>query len=573
MFDSAADDYAEGPAGYRPVGWVRPRPTVEVRDGAIYLGSDIPLRNEDRNLIEMLLRAAQRWPDRSFMVERDPASGWIDLSFAAFVDRVSMAAAGMTSVAPGAAVALLAVNSLDAAIATFAIMARGAVVVPLSTAYLGKPGGDAALGALARSAGVVLAYADDVQAAAVLGCPVRPLGEVSAPRDDRFDLEAAAQVLAPDQVAKILFTSGSTGFPKAVPNTHGMLTASAAMIRQTLHRLPDDAQHVQVDWLPWHHTFGGNVNLHGAISSGGRFVIDGGSPTPEGFGLTLRNFAEIGPTGISTVPAAYPVVLQAMQADPRLARAILRNLHGASFGGAALPPPVAQAVQSFAEQVIGARIMFGSGYGMTETSGIIARVHWPTERTDLLGLPMPGVEIKLTPQGDGRFDCRVRGPNIFTGYGLDGDRGAFDEEGFFITGDAVTSADPDDWSQGLVYAGRIAEDFKLQNGVFVQAGRLRLALLDHLGPAVRDVLIVGEGRDGVGCLVWPMDYAVASADWLADRIAAFNVEARGASRSVWRAALFADPPHAKPEELTPKGGLNAPRMRDTRRSEIDRLFS
>lgn len=571
MIDSVAG-YADSPAGYRSVSWVPPRATVTARDGAVYLGSDIALDNPDHNLIEMLLRAADRWPDRSFLVERNPEGGWIDLTFAQFVDRVSIAAAGMQDVAPGAAVALLAINSIDAAVATFAIMARGAVLVPLSTTYLGKPGGDAALAALAGSAGVTLAYADDVVAAQALGCPIRPLSEVAAIHEGRFDLRAAARTLAPAQVAKILFTSGSTGFPKAVPNTHGMLTDSAAMIRQTLHRLPDDAQHVQVDWLPWHHTFGGNVNVHAAISSGGRFVIDGGSPTPEGFVVTLRNLAEIGPTGISTVPAAYPVVLQAMQADPRLAGAILRNLYGASFGGAALPPPVAQAVQAFAEQITGARIMFGSGYGMTETAGIVARVHWPTERTDLLGLPMPGVEIKMTPQGDGRFDCRVRGPNIFAGYGLDGDRGAFDEEGFFVTGDAVTPADPDDWSQGLVYAGRIAEDFKLQNGVFVQAGRLRLALLDHLGPAVRDVLIVGEGRDGVGCLVWPMDAEVASAEWLSARIDAFNDGARGASRSVWRAALFADPPHARPEELTPKGGLNAPRMRDTRRAEIERLF-
>lgn len=573
MNDSGPAEYVDSPAGYRPVEWVRPRATVETRDGAVYLGSGITLDNPDRNLIALLLRAAERWPDRSFIAERNPAGGWIDLTFAQFVDRVSMAAAGMETIPAGAAVALLAANSIDAAVATFAIMARGAVVVPLSTAYLGKPGGDEALAALARSAGVEFAFVDNIETAGPLACPVSAIGEVAAPRASRFDLAQAARDLEPEQTAKILFTSGSTGFPKAVPNTHGMLTASAAMIRQTLHRLPDDAQHVQVDWLPWHHTFGGNVNLHGAISSGGRFVIDGGSPTPDGFAITLRNFAEIGPTGISTVPAAYPVVLQAMQADPRLAGAILRNLHGASFGGAALPPPVAQAVQTFAEQVVGARIMFGSGYGMTETSGILARVHWPTERTDLLGLPVPGVEMKLTPQGDGRYDCRVRGPNIFAGYGVQGDRSAFDEEGFFVTGDAVTPADPDDWSQGLIYAGRIAEDFKLQSGVFVQAGRLRLALLDHLGPAVRDVLIVGEGRDGVGCLVWPMDYTAASADWLEARMTEFNVTARGASRTIQRAALFADPPHARPEELTPKGGLNAPRMRDTRRAEIDSLFS
>lgn len=566
-----SDDRPDAP--FRDAVVTPAQPVVRERPDAVYLTSSGGIIHRDVNLVAMLLRAAGAWPEAPFLSQRDAGDQWRTVTFSQFSEGVARSAARLPV---RRRIGLLTRNSIEAATATFAVMARGAAAVPLAPAYLLHQGGAELLARLARQAEIDFILADDdIHARLVLedaGLPTTPLSSVmGAEGGNAWDLEAAAQLIDPDATAKILFTSGSTGAPKAVANTHAMLCAAAAMIGGVAPRALDGKPFVQVDWLPWHHTYGGNVNLHNALWSGGRFYIDDGMPTPEGFARMVRNLAEVGPGVISTVPAAFPPLLDVLEKDAALARAVLRNLCACAFGGAPLSPAVADRFQRLAVRITGRRIMFGSGYGMTETCGVIALVHWPTDRSDLLGLPVPGVEMKLMRLEEGRYECRVRGPNVFDGY-LGAGADAFDDEGFFVTGDAVLPAVAGHWDAGLVYAGRTAEDFKLANGVWVRSGSLRSAVLEHLGASCTDVLIVGVGADAVGALI----VGAPGSDWsqvrLVEAMRSFNASRGGVSSQIGRIALAATPPDPARGEVTAKGSLNVARALQTRSNEIAELY-
>jgi len=545
------------------------------RDGVVYLSHPMRLRPAADNLIALLVRAIRRHGPRPFLHERS-GEGWRGLSYGAFGEAVARRASALSrrGVEAGQVVAILSGNSIDHAVTGFAVMALGAVVAPLSPAHLAHAAGRNLLVDLYRRLDAKLLFIDAALAAPVAeaGLPsALPLGildeDLASPP---FDLAAAARRIRPEDGAKIFFTSGSTGTPKAVGNTHCMLTASAAMVDAVSPRLPMFARPVMLDWLPWHHTYGGNVNLHAMMLRGGAFHIDDGLPTSDRFGRTLENLARVQPTQITNVPVAYPMLIAALKRDRDLAKRVLKNVRACSFGGAALSPSVVADFQSLAVRTVGKRIMFGSGYGMTETSGIIALVWWRTDRTDLLGLPMPGETLKLVPCDDGRFECRVAGPNLFSGY-LAGAAPPFDDEGYFLTGDAVRPADARDWSAGLVYDGRLAEDFKLSNGVWVRAGPMREALLDALRPHAADLMLCGANREEVAALVWPAPGASdATKAALRDLARAFNVDRTTASTRLARLELAASAP--TPAEMTAKGTLNPGRVAVHRAAEIDALF-
>lgn len=570
-------DDSTASSNYRPTRFHPPRVRAEDREGVIHLSHPDPLAEHHRNLVSLLLSSAERFGDQPFLHERPgPGEPWRSVTYEVFAARAARAGAALAAegVRPGDRVAILARNSIAYAIAAFGVMALGAVVVPLTPLYLAHPVGADLLRKLAGSAGVSLALLDaDLLAgpAQALNLADRSIALQGLDETEAMpiDLTAAERSVQPGDLAKILFTSGSTGLPKATPNTHAMLTAATAMIDQIGAKPADGSADVMVDWLPWHHTYGGNVNIHATMQGGGRFYIDGGGPTPAGLPVTLSNIAEVGPTILTTVPAAFGPMLAMFRSDPALADAVFRNLSRMSFGGAALPSSIVDAYQDLAQGLVGSRIQFGSGYGMTETGGILALVHWPTERGDLLGLPLPGVEMKLVPQEDGRFECRVRGPNVFSGY-LGHDEQPFDEEGYFITGDAVRAAEPGDWSQGLVFAGRVAEDFKLDNGVWVRAGALRAEALDRLGPLALDAVVVGASRSEVGLLV----LAAPGADDHALRARLEGLYGdRPASRRIARVAALRSPPDARAGEMTAKGTLNAARVNAHRTDEIEALYA
>jgi feruloyl-CoA synthase len=563
-------------APYRAIQFSPASVTVREESEAVYLSCRTPLEIRHANLIALLRDSVHRFGDQPFIHERpEPGAPWHGLSFATFEASVARDGGRLIElgVGRGDRVVILARNSIAHLSATFAVMALGAVAVPLSPLYLAHPTGAALLAELVRTVGAKLMLVDgdilpacaamdfDGRAIELQGLPALPGGVLN--------LAQAEATVMPGDAAKILFTSGSTGTPKPVVNTHAMLTAAASMLSQIGPKPVDGVTETAVDWLPWHHAYGGNVNVHGALLAGARLFIDAGMPTPAGLPVTLANLADVGPTVLTTVPAAFGPMLATFRADPALARAVFKNLTRMSFGGAALAASVIDAYQNLAVELTGARIQFGSGYGMTETCGILALVHWPSDRGDLLGLPVPGVEMKLVPLDGDRFECRVRGPNVFDGYPGHGAQ-PFDEDGFFITGDAVQPADPDDWSQGLIFAGRVAEDFKLANGVWVRSGNLRAEALERLGPLALDAVLVGESRNEIGLLV--LGAPGVDDDRIRQRLAG-TFEGRSASTRIARAALLKTPPDPQRGEITAKGSLNVARVTQNRAAEIAALFA
>lgn len=566
------------PAPFREVTMQQPRVAVRGRGNVIYLRHPDKLRVADLDLVAMLERCCDQYAHKVFLAERAESS-WRTVTFAEFINSVQRVAAALErqGVVRGARIGLLAQNSIDNAIANFAVLALGAVVVPLSPAYLVHPQGAHLLGQLAAAAEVSMLIHDDALAVSGVGigtCVPLSLVSQGAKSDvAAIPLAQRRAAIRPNDTAKIFFTSGSTGAPKAVRLTHEMLVSAAAMLDQVAAQLPKGESAVMVDWLPWTHTFGGNVNVHAALVRGKALHIDLGAPVPGRFQVTLQNLREVCPTEFSSVPAAYPLLQQALEQDEEFARRFFSRVRTCSFGGAALSPSLVARLQEVAVRICGERIAFGGGYGMTEACGLLALVYWRTDRTDLLGLPPPGVEMKLVRIEAERWECRVRGPNIFSGYGEVVQSDVFDSEGFFITGDTVEFAVPRDPTQGLVFAGRIKEDFKLANGTWVRAGSLREALLDKLRPLASDLIIVGENREELAVLVWSKQRDDRALRKLSRLCREFNAERRSATLRIARLSLCERPADPAAGELTAKGTVNVRRLLDNRRDLIEQVYA
>jgi feruloyl-CoA synthase len=563
---------------FRAIAMKPPEVEVSGHGGVLYLRHPKKLRVLDADLLAMLERCCDQYAHKTFLAERDGA-GWRSITFAEFLNSVQRVAAALErrGAVRGDRIGLLAQNSIDHAIANFATLALGAVVVPLSPAYLAHPQGAQALSQLAAAAEVSMLIHDDALAVQGLGIgrcvPLsliaeRAHGDVIAP-----PLASRRETIQPSDTAKIFFTSGSTGAPKPVRLTHRMLVSAAAMLDQVAAQLPNGHSGVTVDWLPWSHTFGGNVNVHAALMRGKALHIDAGAPLPGRFEKTLENLADVGPTEFSSVPAAYPLLLQALEQNETFARRFFSRVRMCSFGGAALSPSLVARLQAVSIRVCGERIAFGGGYGMTEACGLLALVYWRTDRTDLLGLPPPGVEMKLIRIDGDRWECRVRGENIFAGYGDTARAEVFDDEGFFITGDAVQFAEPGEPDEGLLFAGRIKEDFKLANGTWVRAGGLREALLDKLRPLASDLIVVGENREELAALVWSPHRDEASLQALWQLCREFNAQRPGATQRIARLSLCERPADPAAGELTAKGTINVRKLLDNRRELVEQVYS
>jgi feruloyl-CoA synthase len=535
----------------------------------IYLAHPNRLGTHDDNLVAMLTRVTGLYESRPFLIERSNGQ-WSTVTYGEFRDLVASTATRLANCGVGSddIVVLLMRNSTAHAAIAFAVMALGGAVVPLSTLHFGSESGRAAI--FRQMAQVETSWTvldDDLFEAGAVDVCAMPAREVLGDLDgDKIDLANAARRTAASSVAKLLFTSGSTGSPKVVVNTHGMLAASAAMVDACSPRLPEDAPPVIADWLPWHHTFGGNINFHTTMLRGGVYWIDRGLPAPGLFEETLETLQAAGPTVFTSVPSAYPMLLNALEADPERATRILRNIRTASCGGAALAPSVADRFQRLCQRATGSPVRFGAGYGMTETGGILTMAWWPSERLDLLGLPLPGVDLKLVPlEGDDGYELRAKGPNVFDGYREEGPK-AFDDEGYFLTGDAVRAADPGNWLSGLTYSGRLSEDFKLANGTWVRAGPMRDRLL-AMAANVREIMLIGSGSREVGAIIW----ADGSSAEIEVAIREFNAGRSSASTRIGWVGRSSTPPNPAMGELTTKGSLNIRRLLETRRDEIAAL--
>jgi len=585
----------------------RPTPKVDVErraDGTLILSAGRSLPAELPLVIDLLGRAAERRPGVTFLAERrGPDRAWQRLTYAEAWARSGAIASWLIAQGFGPAnvgqggkpIAILSDNSLENALLTFGALRAGALLAPISPSY--SLSGDFTRLDHALSVvepGLVFAQESTRYAAALDRTRAR-LVTVDGKRGLAFGALASCSVdasvaerrlhIAAETPAKILFTSGSTGLPKGVLNTHGNLAAAAEMNRSLGEPLDENRIGVSLDWLPWHHTWGGNSNLNGTIRSAGSLYIDGGRPLPGRFRETLENLRELSPSGFASVPAAYPLLLEALETDEDLRRSFFKNLRGLGYGGALLPQESFDRLQGLAAGELGERLPFSCGWGMTETTSVGLMVYWNVDRAGLLGLPPPSAFAKLVPTGDGdakRYELRVKGPHVMAGYyrNAAATAEAFDEEGFFRTGDAARWVDETAPAAGIAFAGRLSEEFKLASGTWVRATTLRTQLIDALRPWVRDLVIAAPDRPYLGALVWLDATACADAGgpgvWkpaLARLLATFNSRPGGSSNRVPRLLVLDEPPSVEGGEITDKRSLNTRRVLERRAADVARLYA
>jgi feruloyl-CoA synthase len=491
--------------------------SVERDRGELDLRSPIPLGPYERSICNYLRKWAQVEPDRLYLA-RETRSGWVGLSYRevwelvrslgqAFVDR------GLDQSKP---IAILSGNSIEHAVVMLAGLAVGVPIAPISPNYSLLPGGEARLAQIAAILKPGLVFAQDaleferartipefqsVEWVSFRHAPgATNLSDLLSVRAGP-GFETAFSEVDFDTVAKILFTSGSTGAPKGVINTQRMLCSVVEMTSLLIS--PQDVP-VQVEWMPWHHTMGGNATFNSVLRNGGTLYIDEGRPTPEAFGKTIHALKSISPTTLQTVPAGFALLVDALRRDDEMRRIFFRRLRRVTYGGAALPEGLIDRFQVLAIQTIGKRIAVTSGYGTTETAPHICVTHWASEESGEIGLPMPGLDLKLLPIED-RYELRVKGPNVTPGYlgRPDLTKAAFDDQGYYIVGDTVSFMDQANPASGLRFAGRLSESFKLSTGTWVNAGALRIALLGLMAPVIQDIVIAGENRDEIAILAWP----------------------------------------------------------------------
>jgi len=567
----------------------RPAPRVEVRradGGVVYLGCGLKYEPGLPSLIDYLARAAELRPDTTFLAERDASKQWRRLTYAAASRDTAAVATWLIREGFGPdspPIMILSENSIEHAVLTLGAMRAGVAVVPVSPTY--SFGRDLSrLGYALELAEPALVYAGDaVRYAAALEYSEASGRRIISGSDfaellrevDDAAVAARRSLIKDDTIAKILLTSGSTGRPKGVVNSHGNIAGSVQMIRLVGEPFDPERTHTVVDWLPWHHTFGGNAQFNGILSVAGTLYIDTGRPVPGLFDATIENLREISPTSFGCVPAAFGMLAEAMERNAELRRSFFKNMRALGYGGALLPQPTWERMQRLAVQEIGELLPFGTGWGMTETTATGVAVYWNTARTGLLGLPQPGVTLKLVPAGD-RMELRIKGPQIMSGYYKDAalNAAAFDEEGYFKTGDAVRWVDPQRPIEGLEFAGRIAEDFKLLSATWVQASIVRRDLVEALQPYVADAVICAPDRPWLGALLWltvPEDEAVRAA--LAEKLAGFNRARQGSADTIARLLILKDPPSAEAGEITDKRSINQRLAMQRRASDVALLYA
>ena len=555
---------------------------VEKRaDGSVLLRSPQPLKPYPRCVGEWLREWYEKAPDRTFLAERKGA-GWRRLAYRDTLSdarRIGQALLnlGLDAERP---VAILSDNGIDHALLALGAMHVGVPVAPISPAYSLMSKDFAKLKHIFELLKPGLVFADSPEkfapALAAVGAKSTPVAELLE-TNPGSTLEVAHSRVTPDTVAKILFTSGSTGVPKGVINTQRMLCANQQMLAQGWPFL-EDKPPVIVDWLPWNHTFGGNHNFNMVLRNGGTLSIDGGKPAPGLIEITAKNLAEIAPTMYFNVPRGFDLLLPLLESDAALRKNFFRNLDVVFYAGAALPQNLWERLEKLAQSEKGGALAMLSAWGSTETSPLATQVHFPIPRAGVIGLPVAGCELKLLPAA-GKQEVRVRGPHVTPGYYRRDDltRAAFDEEGFYRIGDAVRLADESDPAKGIVFDGRVAEDFKLTTGTWVHVGALRLKLIAACNPLVQDAVITGHDRDEVGALLFmsPAAKDISQQTIEAKLRTALRELSRegGSSTHPTRLLILTEPPSIDAGEITDKGYINQRAVLERRAALVDKLHA
>jgi feruloyl-CoA synthase len=574
-------------------------------DGSLLLRSTDPLRGYPVTVIHSLRDWAAADPDHPLVAERAADGAWRSLSYGAAV--AAAEAIGQALLDRGLSQArpllMLSGNSVDHLLMTLGAMTAGVPVAPASVAYSVMSRDHARIRAITGLIRPGAVFAEDADR---FGPALDAVGRVPAivsggsrPGADRLGqlmttapgegVRAAFGAVDGDAIAKILFTSGSTGTPKGVLNTHRMLSADQQMMRQAWPFLARERP-VIVDWLPWSHTFGGNHNMNMMLTSGGTIYVDAGRPVPGLFEQTIANLTVVPPTIYFNVPAGYAQLVPALEADPAFAETFFSRLRLIFNAAAALPASLRERLGELAEAHAGRPVPVTGSWGATETAPAVTTANFDYGDARCIGAPLPGTDVRLVPVEDA-YEIRVRGPIVTPGYFGRPDLTAavFDEQGFFCTGDAADLADPGDPNAGLVFRGRIAEDFKLATGTYVRVGVVRAALLSAM-PILSDAVIAGENREFACALAW-LNAAEARKligseprpegdlivheivhRTLAEALARHNATVGSATR-VERLAVMARPADLDNGEITDKGYVNQRRVLSQRSAIVELLYA
>lgn len=598
-------------AAYRHVAIGMPDVRIVERAGNLYLTAQEPLQPLPDRILDRLVHWANVRGDQTFVARRGADGEWQRISYREMLGRVRCVAAHLLDydLGPQRPLVILSGNDLEHLQLALAALYLGVPYCPVSPAYslvardftklnhifeLLEPGMVAATDGAAFSRAIESVVPAETPLILVQGeAPGHAVCEFSrllAPRD-LSAADAAFARTGPDTIAKFLFTSGSTKLPKAVVTTQRMLCANQQMLLQTF---PDFAHEppVLVDWLPWNHTFGGSHNVGIVLYNGGTLYIDDGRPVPQLFHETLRNLLEISPTAYLTVPKGWEELVSALEQDAELRERFFARIKLFFFAGAGLSQAVWDRLDRVAERHCGERIRMMAGLGMTETAPSCTFTTGPLSMAGYIGLPAPGCEVKLTPVA-GKLEGRFRGPHVMPGYWRQDElnRQVFDEEGFYCSGDALRFADPQRPELGLMFDGRLAEDFKLSSGVFVSVGPLRARVILEGAPVVQDVVVTGPDRQCLGLLVFlnPSasrelarlpesasyeDIAGSSAmrEWLRELLVRLNREATGLASHIAWACLIKEAPSLDAGEITDKGSINQRAVLSRRAELIDELY-
>lgn len=604
-----------GGAPFLPLQTVEPKVVMTERaDGALLLRDPRGLATPEETIVAFLRRWADTDPSRLMVAERR-GGGWVEVSYGQmrrYADSIAQSLLDL-GLRAGQTILIVSGNSIEHAALALGAMTIGVAAAPISPAYSLGTAGRPKLMRVLEAVRPAMIFAQDwaqfgptINEVRAPGLPVAAVANIEpgqgviayadmiAATPSR-QVEEAYSRTGPDTIAKILFSSGSTGWPKGVINTQRMLCVNMAMVDAMWAPEEQTKPYVTLNWMPWNHTMAGNGLFNRSLRQGGAYYIDDGRPLPGEFEKTLRNLAEISPHSHSDVPAGFAMLTSALEADDALLERFFRNLVFVQYAGASLPNEVWQRFQQLSVRATGRRIPFLTGYGCTEAGPLITQLYWPVEGSGQIGVPVPGIEVKLIPVDATRYEVRARGPNLTPGYlgAPELSAAALDEEGFYRTGDAVTFIDRDDPVKGLRFASRVAEDFKLLTGTFVAVGSLRADLVGALTPLATDAVITGHDRPFVGALVWPnlegcrklMGAAGANASAedivrapavvaaFQQAVAKYNESHSTSSTRVERILLMAEPASPEANEITDKGYVNQRAVLDRRSALVDQLYA
>jgi feruloyl-CoA synthase len=598
----------------RPVRVAALETVIDRRDnGVIYMRSPRELGEYPARVTDRLEHWAQKAPERIFLAQRADDGNWQTVTYAQSLARVRRLAQGLLDhgLSSSRPLIILSGNSIEHGLLALAAIYAGIPYAPIAPAYSLAVKEFTALSYVWQNFGPAMVFADDgarfapalkavthaetetvFNTSRPAGSSAIALSELEKPEATNAVDEANSKVSA-DFIAKILYTSGSTGLPKGVITTHRMLSANQQMLAQMMPVLAEEPP-VLCDWLPWNHTFGGSHNFGIALHNGGSFYIDAGKPTPALFGETLRNLSDIAPTAYFNVPKAYEMLVVHLRTDAALCKIFFSRLKLLFFAAAGLSQHIWDELQEIAYQTCGEEILVVTGLGATESAPYALSTGIDGAASGCLGLPVPGVELKLVPVEE-KLEARLRGPSITPGFWRrpELNAAAFDEENYYRLGDAVKFIDPGDPLKGFVFDGRLNEDFKMSSGTWVRVGPLRMRLLAHFGKLVQDVVIAGPDREFTTALFFPvledcrrlclqLPPDAPAADVLArsevrkafqERLDSFARASTGSSTRVERALLLDTPPSIEVQEITDKGSINQKTVLVHRAKLVNELYS